>query len=38
MKGHPKLVDRSESAKDPAQAALLWQVSEDLTTVRFPLD
>jgi NAD(P)-dependent dehydrogenase (short-subunit alcohol dehydrogenase family) len=38
MKGHPKLVDRSESAKDPAQAALLWQVSEDLTTGRFPLD
>ena len=38
MRGHPKLVDRSEAAKDPAQAARLWEVSEDLTGVRFPLD
>ena len=38
MRGHPKLVDRSESAKDPQQAARLWRVSEELTDVHFPLD
>jgi len=38
MRGYPKLVDRSEAAKDPAQARLLWDASEDLTEVRYPLD
>ena len=38
MRGHPKLVDRSAAAKDPGQARRLWEVSEDLTGVRYPLD
>lgn len=38
MRGYPKLVDRSEAAKDPAQARLLWEASEELTGVRYPLD
>lgn len=38
VKGYPKLVDRSQSAKDTLQAQRLWQVSEVLTGVRYPLD
>jgi NAD(P)-dependent dehydrogenase (short-subunit alcohol dehydrogenase family) len=38
VKGHPKLVDRSQAAKDVAQAQRLWQASEDLTGVIYPLD
>lgn len=38
VRGHPKLVDRSEAAKDLQQARLLWEASEELTGVRYPLD
>lgn len=38
MRGHPKLVDRSQAAKDPMQARLLWDASEDLTGVNYPLE
>ncbi len=38
VKGHPKLVDRSQSAKDISQAQRLWSVSEELTEVTYPLD
>jgi NAD(P)-dependent dehydrogenase (short-subunit alcohol dehydrogenase family) len=37
MRGQPKLVDRSDAAKDTAVARRLWDVSEQLTGVRFPL-
>ena len=37
MRGQPKLVGRSEAAKDTAAARHLWEVSEELTGVRFPL-
>lgn len=37
MRGRPKLVDRSDAAKDTAVARRLWDVSEQLTGVRFPL-
>jgi NAD(P)-dependent dehydrogenase (short-subunit alcohol dehydrogenase family) len=37
MRGHPKLVDRSAAAKDATLAARLWEVSEQLTAVHFPL-
>jgi NAD(P)-dependent dehydrogenase (short-subunit alcohol dehydrogenase family) len=36
-RGQPKLVDRSDAAKDAAVAKRLWEVSEELTGVRFPL-
>ncbi len=35
LRGHPVLVDRSDRAKDAVTAARLWEVSEDLTGVRF---
>ena len=35
--GAPKLVGRSSAAKDTDVARRLWDVSEDLTGVRFPL-
>lgn len=38
MRGHPKLVDRSAAAKDSGQARRLWEVSEELTGVRYPID
>lgn len=38
VKGYPKLVDRSAAAKDQAQARRLWDVSEELTGVSYPLD
>jgi NAD(P)-dependent dehydrogenase (short-subunit alcohol dehydrogenase family) len=37
QRGAPKLVDRSDAAKDAAAARRLWDVSEELTGVRFPL-
>jgi NAD(P)-dependent dehydrogenase (short-subunit alcohol dehydrogenase family) len=39
MRGHPKPVPFVRAAKDPATARRLWEVSEELTDVRFdPLD
>jgi hypothetical protein len=35
--GHPKLVGTSGAARDEAVARRLWDVSEELTGVRFPL-
>ena len=38
VKGYPRLVDRSGAAKDVSQARRLWDVSEELTGVVYPLD
>ena len=35
MRGHPTLVGTSDAARDPETARRLWQVSEELTGVRF---
>ena len=35
--GHPTLVGRSRAASDEAVARRLWELSEELTDVRFPL-
>jgi NAD(P)-dependent dehydrogenase (short-subunit alcohol dehydrogenase family) len=37
QRGAPKLVGRTDAAKDARVARRLWDVSEDLTGVRFPL-
>jgi NAD(P)-dependent dehydrogenase (short-subunit alcohol dehydrogenase family) len=37
QRGAPKLVGRSGAAQDAAVARRLWEVSEELTGVRFPL-
>ena len=37
QRGAPKLVGRSGAARDPATAARLWEVSEQLTDAHFPL-
>jgi NAD(P)-dependent dehydrogenase (short-subunit alcohol dehydrogenase family) len=37
MRGKPKLVRRSGAARDPDTARRLWDISEELTNVRFPL-
>ncbi|HEY1635138.1 MAG TPA: oxidoreductase [Acidimicrobiales bacterium] len=37
QRGAPKLVGRTSAAKDPAVARRLWDVSEELTGVEFPL-
>jgi len=37
QRGAPKLVGRSQAAKDPDVARRLWEVSEQLTGVSFPL-
>jgi NAD(P)-dependent dehydrogenase (short-subunit alcohol dehydrogenase family) len=37
-RGHPTLVDSSRASKDPALARHLWEVSEELTGVRFGLE
>jgi NAD(P)-dependent dehydrogenase (short-subunit alcohol dehydrogenase family) len=37
QRGAPKLVARSKAAQDSDVARRLWEVSEDLTGVRFPL-
>jgi hypothetical protein len=34
-RGHPRLVSASRAAGDAAAAARLWEVSEELTQVRF---
>jgi hypothetical protein len=36
-RGHPKLVGRSSTARDPETALRLWRLSEELTGVSFPL-
>jgi NAD(P)-dependent dehydrogenase (short-subunit alcohol dehydrogenase family) len=38
QRGAPKLVGRTAAAKDADVARRLWDVSEELTGVRFPLD
>jgi NAD(P)-dependent dehydrogenase (short-subunit alcohol dehydrogenase family) len=38
QRGAPKLVGRSAAARDPVVARRLWDVSEQLTGVRFPLE
>jgi NAD(P)-dependent dehydrogenase (short-subunit alcohol dehydrogenase family) len=38
QRGHPKLVDRSARAKDVNMARALWERSEQLTGVTFPLE
>ena len=38
QRGYPKVVGRSDAAKDDAAADRLWQISEDLTGVRYPFD
>lgn len=35
MRGHPQLVETSLAARDESAAAKLWEVSEELTGVRF---
>ena len=37
QRGAPKLVDRTDASKDAAVARRLWEMSEQLTGVRFPL-
>ncbi|MGW2240585.1 oxidoreductase, partial [Streptomyces sp. NPDC001759] len=37
MRGAPALVGRSAAASDPVTARRLWDVSEELTGVAFPL-
>ena len=37
MRGHPALVGRSKAAGDPETARALWELSERLTGVHFPL-
>ncbi|MBK9738165.1 MAG: SDR family oxidoreductase [Actinobacteria bacterium] len=36
--GHPRVVDRSSAAKSTVDALRLWQASERLTGVHYPLD
>ncbi|MBR7826740.1 SDR family NAD(P)-dependent oxidoreductase [Actinospica sp. MGRD01-02] len=36
MRGGPKLVDRSDAAKNTESAARLWSLSEEMTGVKFP--
>jgi hypothetical protein len=37
QRGHPTIVGRSGAACDAATAARLWELSEELTGVAFPL-
>jgi hypothetical protein len=37
QRGHPTLVGRSGAARDRATAERLWELSEQLTGVTFPL-
>ena len=37
QRGHPTLVGRSGRASDPAVAKRLWELSEEMTGVSFPL-
>ena len=36
QRGHPTVVGMSTAARDPHAAARLWEISEDLTDVRYP--
>ena len=36
QRGHPTLVDSTGRSKDPEVARLLWELSEELTGVRYP--
>jgi hypothetical protein len=36
-RGHPKLVDSSKKSRDEAIQARLWKVSEELTSVTYPV-
>ena len=38
QRGYPRLVDRSAAAKNRDDAIRLWDVSEQLTGVRYPFD
>lgn len=38
MRGAPTLIGRSARAHDGSAARRLWEVSEELTGTRFPLD
>ena len=38
QRGHPRLVDRSAAAKNRDDAKRLWEVSETLTSVHYPLE
>jgi NAD(P)-dependent dehydrogenase (short-subunit alcohol dehydrogenase family) len=35
LRGHPKIVDSSRASKDPRLGAALWELSEQLTGVRY---
>ena len=37
QRGHPKVIGRSGAARDAETAARLWERSEELTGVAFPL-
>jgi hypothetical protein len=37
MRGHPTLNSRSAAASDPETAKRLWELSEQLTQVSYPL-
>jgi hypothetical protein len=37
-RGHPTIVGRSSAARDAETARRLWELSEELTGVAFPLD
>jgi hypothetical protein len=37
QRGHPKVVGRSGAARDEETARRLWELSEELTGVAFPL-
>ena len=37
-KGHPKLVSRSKGAKDVQVALKLWEISEELTGIRYQFE
>jgi NAD(P)-dependent dehydrogenase (short-subunit alcohol dehydrogenase family) len=38
QRGHPRIVDRSQAAKNTDDARRLWQASEELTGVHYPFD
>jgi hypothetical protein len=37
QRGHPTIVGSSKASQDEAAAQRLWEVSEELTGVRYPL-
>lgn len=38
QRGHPRIVQRSIAARNPADAERLWMLSEELTGVHYPFD